>query len=188
MEPAVKQKRRGVGGGTPTNPTRKVVDIREAAKTAHSARAALFVDNTFASPINQKPLDLGADVSLESATKYLNGHSDAVGGVVTAREDDVAARVRAVQNSAGAIMGPVDAFPGLGGRRGGAAAAGAAATATGSGAGGGVAWLGAPPLLATGAGRGDSEAGAGCAMGGGAAASMMVGGSMCAAAPLPLLT
>ncbi len=95
---------------TPTNPLMRLVDLRAAGEIARSRGAWLVVDNTFLSPILQRPFELGADVVVHSTTKYLNGHSDAVGGVVTARDAVVAARLRTVQNSAGAIMGPFDAF------------------------------------------------------------------------------
>ncbi len=95
---------------TPTNPLMHIVDIRRAAETAHAHDAKLVVDNTFLSPVLQRPFELGADVVVHSTTKYLNGHSDAVGGVVVARDADTAARLREIQNSAGAIMSPFEAF------------------------------------------------------------------------------
>ncbi len=95
---------------TPTNPLMQVVDLRRAAEAAHAGGALLVVDNTFLSPVLQRPLEHGADLVVHSTTKYLNGHSDAVGGVVVARDPAVAARLREVQNSAGAIMGPFDAY------------------------------------------------------------------------------
>jgi cystathionine gamma-synthase len=67
---------------TPTNPTVKIVDIKRLAKTAHDTGAIVIVDNTFATPINQNPLSLGADLVLHSATKFLGGHADALGGVI----------------------------------------------------------------------------------------------------------
>jgi cystathionine beta-lyase/cystathionine gamma-synthase len=95
---------------TPTNPLMRVVDIRRAADFAHARGALLVVDNTFLSPVLQRPFALGADLVVHSTTKYLNGHSDSVGGVVVARDAAVAASLHEVQNSAGAIMGPFDAF------------------------------------------------------------------------------
>ena len=95
---------------TPTNPLMQVVDLRRAAEAAHAAGALLVVDNTFLSPVLQRPFEHGADLVVHSTTKYLNGHSDAVGGVVVARDAATAARLREVQNSAGAIMGPFDAY------------------------------------------------------------------------------
>jgi len=95
---------------TPTNPVLRLTDIAKAAEIARTHGARLVVDNTFASPALQQPLALGADIVVHSTTKYLNGHSDGVGGiVVVAREEDVE-RVRFVQNSAGAILGPFDAW------------------------------------------------------------------------------
>lgn len=72
---------------TPTNPTLKILDLKRLVKVAHSVNALVVVDNTFATPINQQPLELGADIVLHSATKYLGGHSDAMGGVVCGRKD-----------------------------------------------------------------------------------------------------
>jgi cystathionine beta-lyase/cystathionine gamma-synthase len=95
---------------TPTNPLMHVVDIGRAAEIAHARGALLAVDNTFLSPALQRPFEHGADIVVHSTTKYLNGHADAIGGVVVAREAAVAARIREIQNSAGAIMGPFDAY------------------------------------------------------------------------------
>ncbi len=95
---------------TPTNPLMRVVDLDAAAAVAHGGGALLAVDNTFLSPVLQTPIAHGADIVVHSTTKYLNGHSDAVGGVAVARDGDVAARLRHLQNAAGAVMGPFDAF------------------------------------------------------------------------------
>jgi cystathionine beta-lyase/cystathionine gamma-synthase len=95
---------------TPTNPLMRVVDLERAAGVAHARNALLVVDNTFLSPLLQRPFGHGADLVVHSTTKYLNGHSDSVGGVVVAREAAVAARMREIQNSAGAIMSPFEAF------------------------------------------------------------------------------
>ena len=95
---------------TPTNPLMRVVDLGRAAEIAHAHNALLVVDNTFLSPLLQRPFEHGADIVVHSTTKYLNGHSDSVGGVVVAREAATAARMREIQNSAGAIMSPFDAF------------------------------------------------------------------------------
>ena len=95
---------------TPTNPLMRLVDLAAAAEIAHRHDAWLVVDNTFLSPVLQRPFSLGADLVVHSTTKYLNGHSDAVGGVVVAREAQLAKRLRTIQNSAGAIMGPFDAY------------------------------------------------------------------------------
>jgi cystathionine gamma-lyase len=89
----------------------KTVDIEQAAAIAHEHGALLVVDNTFATPILQRPLELGADIVMHSATKYLNGHSDMIGGVAVVREDeDLAERLWYLLNSTGAIQGPFDSF------------------------------------------------------------------------------
>ena len=95
---------------TPTNPTLKIVDIRRLAELARTAGALTVVDNTFATPYLQKPLALGADLVLHSATKYLGGHSDVVGGLVATGRDDVAERLRFHQNAAGAVPSPFDCW------------------------------------------------------------------------------
>jgi len=95
---------------TPTNPVLRLTDIAKAAEIAHAHGARLVVDNTFASPALQRPLALGADIVVHSTTKYLNGHSDGVGGIVVLALDEDVERVRFVQNSAGAILGPFDAW------------------------------------------------------------------------------
>ncbi len=95
---------------TPTNPVMRLTDLAAAAAIARSHALRLVVDNTFASPYNQRPLDLGADIVVHSTTKYLNGHSDSVGGaVVLARVED-AEWMRFVQNAAGAILSPFDSW------------------------------------------------------------------------------
>jgi len=96
---------------TPTNPMLKIVDIAAAAEIAHEHGALLVVDNTFASPMLQRPLELGADIVMHSATKFLNGHSDMVGGVAVVRDNpELAERLWFLLNSAGAIQGPFDSF------------------------------------------------------------------------------
>ena len=95
---------------TPSNPVMRLTDLRLAADLAHTHDARLVVDNTFASPYIQKPLELGADLVTHSTTKYLNGHSDSVGGVVIAMRDEDIAWLTFVQNAAGAILGPFDAW------------------------------------------------------------------------------
>jgi cystathionine gamma-lyase/cystathionine beta-lyase/cystathionine gamma-lyase/homocysteine desulfhydrase len=95
---------------TPTNPVMSVTDLAGAAALAHAHDIRLVVDNTFASPVLQRPIASGADLVVHSTTKYLNGHSDSVGGVVVAvREDDIA-WLGFVQNSAGAILSPFDSW------------------------------------------------------------------------------
>jgi len=95
---------------SPTNPMLKVVDISTVARLAATAGALTVVDNTFATPYLQRPLELGADVELHSATKYLGGHSDAVTGMVATRSDEVAERLHFHQNAAGAVPSPFDCW------------------------------------------------------------------------------
>ena len=95
---------------TPTNPLLNVVDIRAAAAAAHAAGALVVVDNTFATPYLQRPLELGADVVVHSTTKYLGGHSDVVGGFAATNDATVAERLRFLQKSLGAVPGPFDAW------------------------------------------------------------------------------
>jgi cystathionine gamma-lyase/cystathionine beta-lyase/cystathionine gamma-lyase/homocysteine desulfhydrase len=95
---------------TPTNPVLRLTDLAAVAAMAHSRGASLVVDNTFASPALQRPLSHGADMVIHSTTKYLNGHSDSVGGVVIARRDDDIEWLRFIQNAAGAILSPFDSW------------------------------------------------------------------------------
>ncbi|HZB25052.1 MAG TPA: PLP-dependent aspartate aminotransferase family protein [Vicinamibacterales bacterium] len=95
---------------TPTNPVMRLTDLAACAELARSRRIRLAVDNTFASPCVQRPIELGADLVMHSTTKYLNGHSDSVGGVVVAVRDEDVEWLRFIQNAAGAIMGPMDAW------------------------------------------------------------------------------
>jgi cystathionine gamma-synthase len=95
---------------TPSNPLLNIVDIRKAADAAHAAGALLAVDNTFATPYLQQPLDLGADLVVHSTTKYLGGHSDVVGGFVATNDDALAERLFFLQKSLGAVPGPFDAW------------------------------------------------------------------------------
>jgi cystathionine gamma-synthase len=95
---------------TPSNPLLNVVDIRKAADAAHAAGALLAVDNTFATPYLQQPLELGADVVVHSTTKYLGGHSDVIGGFVGTNDDALAERLFFLQKSLGAVPGPFDAW------------------------------------------------------------------------------
>jgi cystathionine beta-lyase/cystathionine gamma-synthase len=95
---------------TPTNPLLNVVDIRAAADAAHAAGAIVVVDNTFATPYLQRPLELGADVVLHSTTKYLGGHSDVVGGFVATNDPTIAERLLFLQKSLGAVPGPLDCW------------------------------------------------------------------------------
>jgi cystathionine gamma-lyase/cystathionine beta-lyase/cystathionine gamma-lyase/homocysteine desulfhydrase len=95
---------------TPTNPVLRLTDIAAASQVAHARDVFVVVDNTFASPYIQRPLDLGADIVVHSTTKFLNGHSDSVGGVVIANRDDHVEWLKFVQNAEGAIIGPMDAW------------------------------------------------------------------------------
>jgi cystathionine gamma-lyase len=111
LEAAIRPETRMVWVETPTNPMLKVVDISAAAEVAHRHGALLVVDNTFASPMLQRPLELGADIVMHSATKYLNGHSDMIGGVAVVRDDEeLAESLWFLLNSGGAIQGPFDSF------------------------------------------------------------------------------
>jgi cystathionine beta-lyase/cystathionine gamma-synthase len=102
---------------TPTNPLLNVIDIRAAVDAAHAVGAIVVVDNTFASPYLQRPLDLGADVVLHSTTKYISGHSDIIGGFVGTNDPTIAERLVFLQKSLGAIPGPFDCWLALRGVR-----------------------------------------------------------------------
>ena len=95
---------------TPTNPVLRLTDIARAAEIAHAHDARLLVDNTFASPCVQRPIEFGTDLVVHSTTKYLNGHSDSVGGVVVAVRDDDIEWLKFIQNAEGAILGPFDSW------------------------------------------------------------------------------
>jgi cystathionine gamma-lyase/cystathionine beta-lyase/cystathionine gamma-lyase/homocysteine desulfhydrase len=95
---------------TPTNPVMRITDIAAVSARAHARGARVVVDNTFASPVLQRPIALGADLVVHSTTKYLNGHSDSVGGVVVAMRDDDIEWLRFIQNSSGAILSPFDSW------------------------------------------------------------------------------
>ena len=95
---------------SPTNPLLNIVDIRAAADAAHAAGALLVVDNTFATPYLQQPLELGADIVVHSTTKYLGGHSDVIGGFAATNDPTIAERLRFLQKSLGAVPGPFDAW------------------------------------------------------------------------------
>jgi cysteine-S-conjugate beta-lyase len=95
---------------TPTNPTLKISDISAIAKIAKANRCLLCVDNTFASPALQKPLSLGADIVVHSATKYLGGHSDLIAGLVVARDKEIGDKIKFYQNACGAILGPFESW------------------------------------------------------------------------------
>ncbi len=95
---------------TPTNPMMRVTDIAACAEAAHKSGALVVVDNTFCSPYIQRPIELGADIVLHSTTKFLNGHSDSVGGVVITTSDEVAEKIGFLQNAVGAILSPFDSW------------------------------------------------------------------------------
>lgn len=95
---------------TPTNPTLKISDIAAIAKISKASGCWLCVDNTFASPALQKPLSLGADIVVHSATKYLGGHSDLIAGLVVAKEQDLGEKIKFIQNASGAILSPFDSW------------------------------------------------------------------------------
>lgn len=95
---------------TPTNPMLKLVDLAKLAELAHRSGAIAVADNTFASPFLQRPLELGFDIVVHSATKYLNGHSDMVGGVAVTRDAGLAQQLAFLQNAVGGVQGPFDSF------------------------------------------------------------------------------
>ena len=95
---------------TPSNPMLNIVDIRKAADAAHAAGAILVVDNTFATPFLQRPLELGADIVVHSTTKYLGGHSDVIGGFAATNDPTIAERLTFLQKSLGAVPGPLDCW------------------------------------------------------------------------------
>ncbi len=102
---------------TPTNPLMRLTDLTAMSDIAKRHQALLIVDNTFASPVFQRPLELGADIVWHSSTKYLNGHSDMIGGVAVVLEDDLADRLQFILNAAGAVPGPFDAWLALRGTK-----------------------------------------------------------------------
>ncbi len=110
IEDAIRPNTKGLILETPTNPLMHLTDIAAASAIARKAGALTIVDNTFASPYFQNPLALGADLVWHSSTKYLNGHSDLLGGVAVMNDDALAARVQFAQNSGGAVPGPMDAW------------------------------------------------------------------------------
>ena len=95
---------------TPTNPTLKISDIEAIAKVAKAHNCLLCVDNTFASPVLQQPIPLGADIVVHSATKYLGGHSDLIAGLVVTKTEELGAKVKYIQNACGAILAPFDSW------------------------------------------------------------------------------
>jgi len=110
VEAAIKPNTRMVFVETPTNPVMIVTDLREISDIAHKVGARVVCDNTFMSPYLQQPIDFGVDIIVHSTTKYLNGHSDGVGGIVVLNNDEDAAWLGFVQNGAGAILSPFDSW------------------------------------------------------------------------------
>jgi cystathionine gamma-lyase len=110
LEAAVRPTTKMIWIETPTNPTLRLVDIAQVAEFARKRNILTVVDNTFASPWVQRPLELGADIVMHSATKYLNGHSDMVGGIAVTANEELADKIGFLQNAVGAISGPFDSF------------------------------------------------------------------------------
>src|SRR5213594_3958549 len=117
FEAALRPETRFVVVETPTNPMMHLTDIAAVSQLAHRSGARVVVDNTFLTPYFQRPLELGADVALHSVTKYLNGHSDMVGGVLVMNDEALAEQVRFLQNAAGAVPGPLDCWLALRGTK-----------------------------------------------------------------------
>ncbi len=110
IEAAVSSKTKLVWVETPTNPMLKLTDIAAAAQAAHRVGALLAVDNTFASPVFQRPLEHGADIVHHSTTKYVGGHSDVVGGILVVKDDELRDRLKFVQNAVGGVSAPWDSW------------------------------------------------------------------------------
>ncbi len=110
VEAAIRPETKMLWVETPTNPLMKLADLEGLSRLAKKHNLIAVADNTFATPFIQRPLELGFDLVLHSVTKYLNGHSDMIGGMVVARTDEMAKEMKFLQNSVGAIMGPFDAF------------------------------------------------------------------------------
>jgi cystathionine gamma-lyase/cystathionine beta-lyase/cystathionine gamma-lyase/homocysteine desulfhydrase len=110
VEAAIKQNTKMVFVETPTNPVMIVTDLKEVSEVAHGAGARVVCDNTFMSPYLQRPLEFGVDIVVHSTTKYLNGHSDGVGGIVVLNNEEDANWIGFVQNGAGAILSPFDSW------------------------------------------------------------------------------
>ncbi|MBT8136505.1 MAG: cystathionine gamma-synthase [Gammaproteobacteria bacterium] len=110
LENAIRPQTKMIWIETPTNPMLKLVDLEMVAAVGRERGILTVADNTFATPYVQRPLDYGFDIVMHSATKYLNGHSDVVGGVVAVREDELAEQLAFLQNSVGSVAGPFDSF------------------------------------------------------------------------------
>ena len=107
---AIRPETRFVWVETPSNPLLKIIDIASVSEVAHAVGARVVVDNTFATPALQRPLELGADVVVHSVTKYIGGHSDLIGGAVVTSHDDLIERLAFLTNAVGAIPGPMDCY------------------------------------------------------------------------------
>ena len=110
LEAAITQQTAMIWFETPTNPLLKLVDISKIVAVAKAHNILVGCDNTFASPYCQNPLDLGADIVMHSATKYLGGHSDLISGILVTKKPEIAERLKFLQNSIGSIQGPFDSF------------------------------------------------------------------------------
>jgi cystathionine gamma-lyase len=110
IEKALKPDTKMIWVESPTNPMMKLIDLSEVARIGREKKILTVCDNTFASPYIQRPLELGFDIVLHSATKYLNGHSDIIGGVVVVKDKELGERMWFLQNAVGAIQGPFDSF------------------------------------------------------------------------------
>ena len=114
---AVKPNTRAILMETPTNPLMRLTDLSAVSEIATKADAIFIVDNTFATPFFQKPFEHGADIVYHSTTKYLNGHSDMIGGIAITKSDDIATKLQFIQNAAGAVPGPFDSWLALRGTK-----------------------------------------------------------------------
>jgi cystathionine gamma-lyase len=117
IEDACKANTRAIIVETPTNPVMRLTDLAAASAAAKRAGALLIVDNTFATPFFQRPFEYGADIVYHSTTKYLNGHSDMIGGIAVVRDDSLAERLQFIQNTGGAVPGPFDSWLALRGTK-----------------------------------------------------------------------
>lgn len=110
VEAAIQENTKALFIETPTNPLLKITDLKKISELAKKHGLMLIVDNTFATPYFQQPLDLGADIVLHSATKYIGGHSDVVSGLVAVKSENLAEQIHFIQNSVGAVLGPQDSW------------------------------------------------------------------------------
>jgi cystathionine beta-lyase/cystathionine gamma-synthase len=117
VEDALQERTVAILVETPTNPLMRITDLAAVGQIAKRANALLIVDNTFSSPFFQRPFDYGADIVFHSTTKYLNGHSDMIGGLAVVRDDELATRLQFIHNAAGAVQGPFDSWLALRGTK-----------------------------------------------------------------------